>query len=278
MSNFTLTLAISDVELIVSAIGIIIVIGSQIVAALRKKEARPAAAARRQDKAARRAEMFHALGIEVESEESAPTAAPPSGDRAGGPAKGGQARTIYERRAEALRLARQRQQSSAPADTLHPPTQSAADREAAAIARAQAKRREAEIGRQRQMAELERQRQQIEQQQRLQREQRALAQRRAEAQRLAKETSVSAGPPAARAKAPRSGRTVAATSMAPGASSTQRLVADSDSPAYDIHQRSQSPLRAALTGRSLRTAVLLAEVLGKPMALREAEQQPGMTS
>lgn len=260
-----LVLAVEWVELVVVSIGIVIYVGNQIAKAIRGEQGgKPSAdsagseaarKARLEQLAAHRREQLRQLAKQRGG--ATPDAAPPTEP----PSQGQGQQTIYQRRAEALRRARQQQTGQ----TTDQPT-SADARLAQARAEAAARRRQQEEhqARAQAQAQAEARAQQQRIVQDLERSKASLAERdRIDALRREDEQ---------RQRAERMGTAQRARQdSTTGAGSTKRPVADADSPVYALHGEGKSQYRKLLRGKSLRTAVILSEVLGQPKALRNPD-------
>jgi len=209
---------------------------------------------RLQQLAARRREQLRRLAEQRGTQPTNLTASQRS-DRA-------QARSVYDRRAEALRRAQAqgRQQAQRAGPAVGSPVDQARAR-AQAQARAEAAKRAADA----QVAAHAEQTARRQRQEQLNRQQRldAIAQRERAEQAARKEA--------------RSKRDAALGAGARGAtrsttdSGTVRRVADADSSAYATDQRGESHFQTALKGSSLRDAIVLKEILDQPRATRPLE-------
>ena len=177
------------------------------------------------------------------------------------------ARTVYERRAEALRRA----QAKASGQSQHTGTVSVerARAQAQARAKAQAQAREeahvhaeAEVTAHSQEITRRRGEEQLKRQQRLD----AISQREQDGQAVRdnarKQRDADLGSGARRA---------ASGSTASQAGDVHRIVTDADSSAYDIRGVTKSRVAAALKSRALRDAIVFREILGSPRAVRPLE-------
>ena len=172
-----------------------------------------------------------------------------------------QARSVYDRRAEALRRAQAQKAQGGPAMAL-PVDQTRARAQAQAQARAQAEKRaaEAQVAAHAEETERRQRAEQLKRQQRLD----AIAQRERAGQaarqdaRSKRDADLGAG---ARGK----------TRSRTDSGAVARRVTDADSSAYDTDRRVESRFKAALKGSSLRDAIIFKEILDQPRAMRPLE-------
>lgn len=249
--TFPLTLA-SWVDLVIPAIGIIIFVGGAIANAMRKSNApngaggssadfgqsgaaAPSGKEQLEAMAARRRQQLQELAQQRRGGSAPPGTRGPENLTAAEAAERARNKTLYERRAEALRQQQAQRQAGASRPPLaqQPPQQptmpSAAQEELQRLAMAR-KRAEQE----RQMAELQRQRRIAEDVER----------RRAAAARRAAQTAQRAKP------APTVHRNV------------------EDVPVLEEPVSHISAVRASLRGESLRQAIIAREILGRPIGMR----------
>jgi len=262
-TTFLPVLAFNEMELIVGAIGVVILFGNWVVKRLKESNTKQQLQQHvgsqpnltLEQMAARRREQLRSLSHTQQPAGSPPVQAP----------QPGQAKSLYERRAEALRRARQQQGGEQP-------------RAVAQNIDAQ-RHREAQV-RAREQQEMERRARveaqaklRLEQQQEQERQRQAAEQRR----RMDHIAELEKHRPAAHrhhSTASEQARTHALADR-PSASDTKRRVVDADSSAYDMRVSTRPTwIGSALSGReSLQRAIVLAEVLGKPMALRNPAEQ-----
>lgn len=269
-------LAATTQEIITWSVVLVIMVGSWVAKQVKESQGRRSSEGqsgnagetdagreqRLQELAARRREQLRQMSQQRGTQPTGPGEQPTNltsaqhGERA-------RARTLYERRAEALRRAQSQGQPAAqPRPPLAQPVGHAQAREPYAATEARA----AEPAHAH-TAETERH-QQAEQAQRQQRLD-SLANRERDQEtarervRAKRDAELGAG---ARNVVERSAH------RADGESSTRRIVADAESTAYVLDSKARSRFQAALQGRSLRDAIVLKEILGRPLALRQGDE------
>jgi colicin import membrane protein len=277
-TTFLPVLAFNEMELIVGAIGVIILFGNWVTKRL--KEAGTKQQLRQQvgsepdptleQMAARRREQLRSMSSTRQA--ATPPTAPGTVLGAG---PGSTPKTLYERRAEALRRARQSQSGQQPSVAAAAAQDLEVQRHREAEAQARLREQQEVERRARIEAEAKRRLQQQQQQQRQQQQrQREAAERRRRMDHIAELEKHRPASHRHTSTASERARTHALANS-PTQSETRRRVENADSSAYDQRASTRPTwIGPALIGReSLRRAIVLAEVLGKPVALRSPTDQ-----